>query len=103
MNLVNFNSFIVKKKKKNEVDYFVLFHVKLDTHAQRDVHTKQTHTRALLTRQFFFIIFIDSYIVYLGHRVGTTLQSGFEVIGTLCVCSVITGLTFLALHPCMGQ
>lgn len=98
MNLVQFNSFKANTFENND---FVIFRIKLDTHAQRDVHTKQMHSRALRTlteTDFFIFLLIGLAIVYLGDRVGTTLQSGFEVILALCVCSVITGLTFLALH-----
>jgi len=75
VNLVYFNSFKANTFENND---FVLFCIKLDTHAQRDVH--KTHTRALRTHTETDLFFIDMTIVYLGDRIGTTLQSGFEVI-----------------------
>lgn len=90
MNLGKFNSFIVKKKI--EVDYFVLFHVKLDTHAQRDVHTKQTHTRALYARtlrQIFFILLIailfilDRGLAHLSNQILKLLEHFVFVLSSM--------------------
>lgn len=72
VNLVQFNSFKANTFKNND---FVLFHIKLDTHAQRDVHTKQMHSRALRTHtetDFYLFLLIGLAIVYLGDRVGST-------------------------------
>jgi len=75
VNLVYFNSFKANTFENND---FVLFCIKLDT--PKEMSTKQMHTRALRTHTETDLFFIDMTIVYLGDRIGTTLQSGFEVI-----------------------